>query len=165
MRNYSTSKKTASNCAYSLAGEGADGSIIKTTDKVIEPGVEVSNYFHKRSLFTNYERTMDQQKEIPVQTYAVKQKDPMTEEVYSKETPKNLKVKRQRGRTNLKHRTNISTVSERPMKTKNWRKSPIPGKQKYKTRNCRKRKQGLLKGKRRTKRRNSRRKLLHDKIA
>ena len=67
-------KETASNCAYSLAGEGAGGSIIKTTDKVIEPGVEVSNYFHKKGLFTNDERTTDQQKEKPVQTFAVNRK-------------------------------------------------------------------------------------------
>ena len=84
----------------------------------MEPGAEVSNYFHKRSLFTNYERTTDQQQEIPVQTYAVKQKDPTPEEVCSKETPKNLKVKKKRRKTTLKHRTNISAVSKRRMKTK-----------------------------------------------
>ena len=151
-------KEIASNCAYSLAGEGADGSIVKTTDKVIEPGVKVSKFFHKRSLFTNYERTTDQQKEIPVQTYAVKQKDPMAEEVSSKEAPKNRKGKKQRQKTKLKHRTNISAVSKRHMKTKKWRKSPILGKQRYKTRNCRKRKQCLLKDKQRMKRRNPRRK-------
>ena len=124
-------KESASNCSYSLAGEGADGNIIKTTDKVIEPGVEVSNCFHKRSLFMNYKRTTDQQKKIPVQTYAVKQKHLMAEEVSSKETPNNLKVKKQRRNTNLKHRTNVSTVSKRLMKSKNWRKSPILGKQRY----------------------------------
>ena len=128
-------KETASSCSYSLAGEGADGSIIKTTDKVIESRVEVSNFFQKRSIFTNYKRTTDQQKKIPVQTYAVKQKDPMTEEVSSKVTPNNLKVKKQRWNTNLKHRTNVSTVSKNPMKSKNWRKSPILGKQRYKTQN------------------------------
>ena len=114
-------KETASNCAYSLAGEGADGSIVKTTDKVIKPGVEVSKFFNKMSIFTNSERTTDQQKEIPIQTYAVKQKDPMAEEVSSKDAPKNPKVKKQRRKTNLKHRTNISAVSKRQMKTKKWR--------------------------------------------
>ena len=66
---------------YSLVGEGADGSIIKNNDAVIGIQLEVSNYFQKRSHFTKYEREMDQQKEMPVQTYAVKQKDPMAEEV------------------------------------------------------------------------------------
>ena len=117
----------------------------------------MGNYFHKRSLFTNYERTMNKQIEILVQTYAVKQKDPVAGEVSLKETPKNLKVKKQRRRTNLKHRRNISTVSKRLMKSKNSKKINL-GKQRYKTRNCRKRKQGLLKGKQRMKRRNSRRK-------
>ena len=46
-------KETASNCVYSLAGEGTDCSIIKTTDTVIETGLEVSNYFHIRSHFKN----------------------------------------------------------------------------------------------------------------
>ena len=124
-------KETALNCADSIAGEGADGSIVKTSDKVIEPAVEVSKFLHKRSLFTNYERTTDQQKEIPVQTYAVKQKGPMAEEVSSVEAPKNSKVKKQRRKTNLKHRANISAVSKRPMKTKKWRKSPILWKQRY----------------------------------
>ena len=101
---------------------------------------------------------MDQQKEKPVQTYAVKQKDTMAEGVYSKEAPKNPKVKKQRRKTNLKHRTNISAVSKGLMKTKKWRKSPILGKQRYKTQNCRKRNQGILKDKQRIKRRNSRRK-------
>ena len=44
----------------------------------------MSNCFHKRSLFTNDEKPTDQQKEIPVQTFAVKQKDPVVEEVCSK---------------------------------------------------------------------------------
>ena len=148
-------KETALNCVYILAGGGTDVSIIKTTDKVIETGVEVSNYFHKRSLFTNYERTMDQQKEMPGQTYAVKQKDPMAEEVSLKETPNNPKVEKQRRRTNLKEK-NISADSKRQLKTKKWRKSPILGEQRYNSRNCRKWKQGLLKGKQRMKRRNSR---------
>ena len=132
--------ETASKCANSLAGEGADDSIIKTTDKVIENGVEVS----KRSHFTNFERTMDQQKEIPVQTYAVKQKDSMAEEVSLKEAPKNPKVQKQRWRTNLKHRTNISSDSNGPLKIKKGRKYPILGKQRYKTRNCLNWKQCLL---------------------
>ena len=51
---------------------------------------------NKRSHFTNFERTMEQQKAIPVQTYAVKQKDPMSKEVSSKEAPKNPKVQKQR---------------------------------------------------------------------
>ena len=72
-------KETALNCVYILKGEGTDGTIIKTTHKVIETGVEVSTYFHKRSLFTNYKRTMDQQKEMHGQTYAVYQKDSMAE--------------------------------------------------------------------------------------
>ena len=151
-------KETASNFVYSLAGEGADSSIIKNTDAVIQTQLEVSNYLQKRSHFTNYERTMDQQKEMPVQTYAVKQKDPMAKEVSSKEAPKNPKVKKQRRKTNLKCRTIISADSKRHLKTKKWRKSPILGKQRYKTHNCRKRKQGLLKSKQRMKRRNPRRK-------
>ena len=123
-------KETALNCVYILTGDGTDGTIIKT-HKVIETGVEVSTYFHKRSLFTNYERTMDQQKEMHGQTYAVKQKGPMAEEVSLEETPKNQKVKKQRRRTNFKHKTNISADSKRPLKTKKWRKSPILGKQRY----------------------------------
>ena len=101
---------------------------------------------------------MDQQKDMPVQTYAVKQKDPMVEEVSSKEAPKNPKVKMQRWQTNLKCRTFISADSKRHLKTKKWRKSPILGKQRYKTHNCRKWKQGLLKGRQKVKRRNPRRK-------
>ena len=130
-------KETASNLVYSLAGEGADGSIIKNTDAVIETQLEVSNYFQKRSHFTNNERTMDQQIEIAVLTYAVKQKDPVAEEVSSKEAPKNPKVKKQRWKTNLKCRQNISADSKIHLKTKKWRKSPILGKQRYKTQNCR----------------------------
>ena len=65
-------KNTTSNYVYSLAGEGADGSIIKPTDKVIENASEMNNYFHKRSHFTNFEKTMDQQKEVLVQTFVVK---------------------------------------------------------------------------------------------
>ena len=149
-------KETASDFVYSLVGEGADGSIITNTGTVIETQLEVSNYFQKRSHFTNYERTKDQHKEMPVQAYAVKQKDPMAEEVYSKEAPKNPKIKKQRRKTNLKCRTNISADSKRQLKTKKWRKSPIFGKQRYKTHNCRKRKQGLRKGKQRMKRRNPR---------
>ena len=110
-------KETALNCVYILNGGGTHGSITKTTHKVIETGVEVNTYFHKRSLFTNYERAMDQQKEMHGQTYAVKQKDPMAVEVSLNETPKNLKVKKQRWRTNFKHKTNIFADSKRPLKT------------------------------------------------
>ena len=45
----------------------------------------------------------------------------------SKEAPKNPKVKKQRRRTNLKHRTNISAVSKRLLKTKKWRSLPFLG--------------------------------------
>ena len=71
----------------------ADGSNIKNTEKVVEPGVEVSNYFHKMSPFANYDGTTDQQKEVPFQTYAVKQKDSMAEEVSSKEATKESESK------------------------------------------------------------------------
>ena len=72
MEEINEGKTTASNSDYSLTGEGADGSIIKPTDKVIETISEVNNYFYKRSHFTNYERTMDHKKEMLVQTNVVK---------------------------------------------------------------------------------------------
>ena len=47
----------------------------------------------------------------------------MAEGVASKETPKNMKIKKQRWLTNLKCRANISADSKRLLKTERWKKS------------------------------------------